>query len=122
MNTFWDLMDEEVASFVDIEVSKDATIKERFDAFHKANPRVYQELKRLAFILVNRGHKRIGMQMLFEQMRWQWYERTIDTSGFKLNNDYAAYYSRLLMEQEPELAGVFTTRSVTQDSTTETRS
>jgi hypothetical protein len=122
MNTFWDLMDEEVSTFVDIEVSKDATIKERFDAFHKVNPRVYQELKRLALILVNRGHKRIGMQMLFEQMRWQWYERTIDTSGFKLNNDYAAYYSRLLMEQEPELAGVFTTRSVTQDSTTETRS
>jgi hypothetical protein len=61
------------------------------------------------------------MQMLFEQMRWTWFEQTVDVSGFKLNNDYAAYYSRLLMDNEPELAGVFATRKVTPDSVTETR-
>ena len=104
----------------DIKVDKSATLQDRFNAFHLANPKVYLELRRLARILVAKGHKKIGIQMLFEQMRWQWYERTTDLSGFKMNNSYAAYYSRLLMEQEPELAGVFTTRN--QDSTTGTRS
>ena len=113
MNTLWEMFDAKVA--------KDATLRERFESFHNANPKVYAELRRLAQILVAKGHKKIGMQMLFEQMRWQWFEQTIDTSGFKLNNDYAAYYSRLLMDNEPELAGVFPIRSVTPDSTTETR-
>jgi len=87
-----------------------ASIRDNFEAFHAANPRVYLELRRLALTLWERGHKQIGIAMLFEQMRWEWYARTTDTSGFKLNNNYRAYYARLLMEREPELAGFFTTR------------
>ena len=56
----------------DIEVDKSATLQDRFNAFHSANPKVYLELRRLGRILVAKGHKKIGIQMLFEQMRWQW--------------------------------------------------
>ena len=113
MNTLWD--------FIDIEVDKNASIQQRFEAFHKANPRVYQELYKLASLMKGKGHKRIGMQMLIEKLRWEWYETTTNTDGFKINNDYAAHYSRLLMKEKPELAGLFSVRPIQQDSTTETR-
>jgi hypothetical protein len=95
----------------DIDVPKSATLEERAQAFHEANPRVYQELRRLALTLYYRGHAHFGAKMLIEQMRWLWMERTVDTSGFKLNNSYTAFYARLLMETEPELRGVFSTRT-----------
>ena len=50
-------------------------------------------------------------KMLIEQMRWLWHERTTDVSGFKLNNTYASFYARLLMEREPQLRGVFELRA-----------
>ena len=106
MNTLFD-----VDTMNDIDLPHTATIEERSQAFHDANPRVYAELRRLAFILLNRGHKKFGAKMLIEHMRWDWYERTIDVSGFKLNNTYVAFYARLLMKNEPELANVFETRS-----------
>ena len=101
----------DVTPMNEVDLPHTATIEERALAFHLANPRVYGELRRLAFILVNRGHKRFGCKMLAEQLRWSWYERTIDVSGYKLSNTYVAFYARLLMKNEPELVGVFETRS-----------
>ena len=40
-------------------------------------------------------------------------------SEFKLNNNYRSFYSRLLMEQEPELAGYFETRTQTWRTVTQ---
>ena len=85
--------------------------EERFWKFHTDNPHVYAELVRLANVLKYRGHKKIGIAMLFEQLRWQYAMTTSDMSGYKLNNNYRAYYSRLIMETEPELAGFFETRN-----------
>jgi hypothetical protein len=93
------------------EMPASATIEERAAAFDQANPHVYQEFRRLAFILFNRGHKRFGAKLLVEQMRWSWMMRTADASGFKLNNNYTAFLARKLMDNEPELAKVFETRT-----------
>src|SRR5665213_3494817 len=106
MDTLFD-----VTPMNEVDLPHTATIEERAQAFHEANPRVYGELRRLAFILLNRGHKRFGAKMITEQLRWQWYERTVDVSGYKLNNTYVACYARLLKKNEPELQGVFETRS-----------
>jgi hypothetical protein len=105
----------ELIGMIEPEVPAEATIQERSEAFDRANPAVYRELRRLAFILLGRGHKHFGIKMLFEQMRWQWYERTADVSGFKLNNTYTAYFARVLMDREPELAGVFNLRRLRND-------
>ena len=86
------------------------TPAQRAEAFHRANPSVYRELRRLALYMVAKGHKRFGIATLFEQARWEWMERTTDLEGFKLNNSHRAYYARLLMKNEPELAGVFEIR------------
>jgi hypothetical protein len=93
--------------FEDIDIG--LTPAQRFAKFHSANPHVYEALKKLALDLVERGHERIGIGMLFEVLRWQHAMRTTDPD-FKLNNIYRSRYARLLMDQEPRLAGVFETR------------
>lgn len=86
-----------------------ATIQERFEAFHAANPHVYSSLRRLALAARSRGVRRYGIKGLFEQLRWQY---AIQTAGddFRLNNIYSSRYARLLMDNEPGLAGFFETR------------
>lgn len=85
-------------------------LERRFVEFHRANPKVCEELTRLARLLKARGHNRIGMKMLFEQLRWLHALKTTDLSGFKLNNNYTAYYARLIMDKNPDLQGFFETR------------
>ena len=52
--------------FVDPVVDREASIEEKFEAFHAANPWVYTELLRMTRELVGRGHRRVGMKMLFD--------------------------------------------------------
>ena len=86
-----------------------SAIHQQFLEFHRQNPEVYDELRRLALQLRQAGRKRYGLKGLFEVLRWQ---RALSTSGdaFKLNNNYTAYYARLLMAHEPALVGFFETR------------
>lgn len=81
----------------------------RFREYHEANPEIYQALRRFALEAVNAGHRRLSINLLFERLRWF---TTVEAKGdaFKCNNTYRAHYARLLMSQEPALAGVFETR------------
>lgn len=103
-----------VAPTVHVNHARGATLPEMFQAFHAANPHVYHALRRLAVGMVRRGQARIGIKMLFEVLRWQYAMSTTDAhSDFKLNNSYAPFYARLLMDNEPELAGAFELRTQT---------
>lgn len=88
-----------------------AELEQGFRDFHGANPHVYVRLVELARQLRERGHRRVGMKMLFEVLRW---EHALRTTGddFRLNNNYTAYYARLVMEREPDLDGIFETREL----------
>lgn len=101
-----------MVSLFDVVDDPKLTPAQRFEKFHAANPHVYEALKQLALDLVERGHEKIGIGMLFEVVRWQHAMRTSDESGYKLNNDYRSRYARLLMAQETRLAGVFETRTL----------
>lgn len=86
---------------------------QRFQAFHMANPQVFEELKRLALQATAKGHRRLGMKMLWEVLRWNRLMRTTDPdSEFKLNNNLHSRYARLLMERVPELVGIFELREL----------
>lgn len=88
------------------------TLDQQFEAFHAANPHVYEALRRLALDAARRG-RRLGIGALFEVLRWQYAMNTTDVdSDYKLNNNYRSFYARLLMEKEPELAGYFETRTL----------
>ena len=83
----------------------------QFLTFHRANPHVYRALRDLALDLKRRGRDSWGIGGLFEVLRWQRAMTTTDAE-FKLNNNLRAYYSRYLMQHEPELAGFFETREI----------
>jgi hypothetical protein len=87
--------------------------QERFDWFHANNPHVYRNLRALALAMkTKRGKKRVGIKMLYEVLRYQYDIHTAGEEEFKLNNNYTAYYARLLMAQEPDLAGLFEVREI----------
>jgi hypothetical protein len=87
------------------------TLEQRFEAFHAANPHVYASLRRLALDAARRG-KQVGIKMLFEVLRWEATLATDDpASAYKLDNGYTSFYARRLMDNEPELAGFFETRT-----------
>jgi len=82
---------------------------ERAAAFHQENPHIYRMLVRYA-LQVPKG-KRIGIELLWNRMRWDFAVSTDHGGDFKLNQNYKAWYARHIMAREPELAGVFETRS-----------
>lgn len=86
-----------------------------FDRFHADNPRVYEVLVRLAREWVARtGRHKLGIATLYERTRWEIALATSDPD-FKLNNNFRAYYARLIMLREPDLAGLFDLRASEAD-------
>ena len=85
-----------------------------FENFHARNPQVYRELETMAAQMVARGRKKIGVKMLFEVLRWNYY---LNTTGddFKLNNNYAPAYARLLLKNHPDWHGLFELRMAKSD-------
>lgn len=88
---------------------------DRFEEFHKANPHVYQTLVWLAREWVHRTDRtKVGIAALWERMRWELAIQTT-TKTPRLNNNYKAYYARLIMQTEPDLEGLFDVRRSAAD-------
>lgn len=83
------------------------TIAERFEAFHRDNPQVYGVLVRLAREWIQQtGRRHLGIGALTERARWDIAIAT-RTPDYKINNNFRAFYARLIELQEPDLRGVF---------------
>lgn len=92
---------------------KRGTIAERFREFNKMNGHVYVALVMLAReFREHTGRRHIGMKMLWEKLRYEFGIRTRGESDYSLDNSFTAYYSRLIMLQEPDLADAFETRKL----------
>ena len=86
---------------------------DNFDEFHRLNPQVADILEDMADELISRGRNRVGIKMLMEVLRWNYQMKTDDpNSDFKINNNYAPYYARLLIERNPTWADVFELRTI----------
>lgn len=97
---------------VHVDPANTETIAKKFEEFHAAHPEVYDDLVALCRELRARGYQRFGIATVYEVARWRSMLRVGPEEGFKLNNNHRAYYARLIMEQEPDLAGIFSTRSL----------
>lgn len=93
-----------------LDLHEPSVLEKQFLAFHRENPHVYDKLVELAFLLKDKKHKKIGIAMLFEQLRWLHAMQTSDMGGFKLNNNYRAFYARMIMGRNPALDGFFEIR------------
>lgn len=87
------------------------SIQERFDAFRAKNPHVEELLVREARNAVAQGWSRIGIDFLYHRLRWVYATKTHrDPGEFRLNDHFTSRYARLLVEQHPELEGLFELR------------
>lgn len=98
--------DDQVVAYRDDEF----TLEQNFNRYHRENPQVYRMMVRLAREWRRRrGDQPCGIGMLFETARWH-----LNTAGdgepLALNNNYRAFYARLIMDTEPDLAGIFELR------------
>jgi hypothetical protein len=83
-------------------------LEKRFLKYHAENPNIYDALVDLARKSRRyRPDRVIGIQMLFEVLRWNYYTSVYTTEEYKFPNAFAAGYSRLIMKQEPDLKGIF---------------
>jgi len=82
-----------------------------FRKFHMEHPDVYAALVRLAREWVAAGRGKLGIGALYERARWELSLSAKSTDAeFKLNNNHRAFYARLIMAQEPDLADLFELR------------
>lgn len=85
------------------------TNQQGFEDFHRANPSVYTMIVDIAHSLKKTGFRKCGIALIFERLRWVY---AIQTQGddYRLNNNYRAFYARLVMEKESGLNNFFRVR------------
>lgn len=87
------------------------TLEAQFLRFDRQNPHVYRLLVRLAREWVrSTGGKSLGIKALYERARWEVGITTDGDDDYTLNNNYTAFYARKIMENEPDLRGLFALR------------
>lgn len=97
-------------------LTDDEKLARQFEEFHANNGHVYTMLVMLARRWVTgTGQRKLGARVLWERMRWELNINSTD-EDFALNNNYIAFYARLLMVQEPDLANLFNLRSSAADA------
>lgn len=91
-----------------------ASLADRFAAFHASNPHVAVAIEALTEQWFAAGHKRASMDAVMHRLRW---ESGLQTHGdvYRLNNSWAAFYSRLMLERHPEWTGRIQTRKACAD-------
>lgn len=85
-------------------------IKQNFEQFHNDNPHVLNQLISMLDAAKLVGRRKVGMKQLFEVLRWN-QSLSTKASDFKLNNNYTAYYTRLIDKSRPDLGELLTRRS-----------
>lgn len=99
----------------DLRFTWDEPTAAKFAAYNRENPQVYAALRKFALEAKRAGRERMGMKALFERVRW-FTQVEAQGDSFSLNNNYTAFYARMLMDLEPELAGFFETRKAKADA------
>lgn len=80
------------------------------EQYHAENPQVYARLKKLAYDEKRLGATRLSISRLFELLRFEVISKRTGEL-FSISNEYKPFYSRLLMEKNSGLAGMFITKS-----------
>lgn len=88
------------------------TTYNKFLQFHQENPRVYELFEKFSIELIYKGLTKLGAKMIIERIRWEMVTGSKDQQGFKINNNYTCYYSRLFAKNKPQYAKYFDYREV----------
>jgi len=100
----------DLSPLVHVEHDHEATIGERFTAFHEANLHVADALESLAATWLAH-HSRVGVKALFERLRWEAGIQT-NATDYRLNNNFTSHYARLLIDRNPTWADAINVREL----------
>ena len=97
--------------FPDLVIPEPApTHREAAEQFAAANPDLMRWFSTEAHRYLADG-RRLGMKALVEAARWE-YHRIHRIGEFRLNNNWTSHLARILIEQSPDLADVFSLREI----------
>lgn len=82
----------------------------KFIEYDSVNPEIYKMFKKFTFDVIKSGYQNCGSQMIIERIRWESIV-VAKNDKFKINNDYAAFYSRKFMLEYPKHNNFFRIRS-----------
>lgn len=86
----------------DFERATGITIREAFEKFDEANPKVYELIKREALRAIRLGRPRLSIKNIIGWIRWERFIETEDgSSGYKINDAYSAHYARKFIRDYP---------------------
>ena len=82
--------------------------KEWFEYYDEENPQIYEFFKKYSLTAIQRGHKNLSAEFIFNAIRW---ETPITAEGdFKINNNAKPFYARKFMKEFPQYNGFFRKR------------
>jgi len=88
----------------------------RFEQFDADNPRVFLLFMRFAREARAVGHRTFSADAICHRIRWETGVVTRDqSSDFKINDHYTAFYARKAMKLYPEFRGFFRLRESAAD-------
>ena len=85
-------------------------MKAKFSEFHNEHPEVYGWLTQFTFDLIKRGYQNYSIDGVLMRVRWEKDINYNTDTGFKINNNYSAFYARMFMKEFPDHEGFFRTR------------
>ena len=80
-------------------------VERGFFRFHKANPAIYRMFAKTARTLKRAGVKKVSSRLVIERVRNCIFFKAKGETEIRINNNFTALYARLIMRQEPDLAG-----------------
>ena len=78
--------------------------------FRAQNPHVWAAFVELTVEMLAVGHRKLGVELIFNVIRWKTMLKSVDDTGFKLNSNYKTEFSRMFMAEYPQYGAVFNTR------------
>ena len=103
-------IEEALLLFPEPERKSRLTIDDRFAEWCAINPSIVRLYLKFAREAKASGRQRYGVKAIQERVRWECDVNLKKNSPFKVNNDYAAPMSRLLVSLDPSLSGMFAFR------------
>lgn len=91
------------------------TEERRFAAFDMANPGMWELFEKFTFELIANGKTRYGVGGVIHRIRWETDMATRDGTPFKVNSNWAPYYSRKFHAKYPQYDGFFSMRQSRAD-------
>src|SRR5687767_14852416 len=92
------------------DVPEGVTLTQKFELFDHYNPDFGPTLVRLAREFLDQTGRTCGIQLLIEVARWEIEMKVASIDGFRINNDFAAFYARKIMAENEDLLGFFQLR------------